>query len=74
MFDDVRDYYALAGLRISDDDCDTFTREVTLTAGGTQYDAIYTVGYFMNKFSVYWTEHPDGLWNDPTQVSYLSLA
>ena len=54
------------GAILSEDDCDTFTRSATLTAEGQTYDTIYTVGYFMNKFSVYWSE--SGLWSDPAEA------
>ena len=53
------------GAIISENDCDTFTQPATLTADDQTYDVIFTVGYFMNKFSVYWSVQEEGLWDDP---------
>lgn len=57
------------GAIMSEDECDTGLRLVTLTADGRDYDAIYTSGYFSNTFNVYWTEDPNGLWTDTSMVS-----
>ena len=56
------------GLILSQGDCDTFQRSVVLEAEGRMYTVIFTVGYFMNRFSVYWTNDPNGLWADPDMV------
>ena len=57
------------GLILSENECDTALEFTTLQADGRTYDVVYTTGYFSNTFNVYWTEDPQGLWNDSQQVT-----
>jgi len=53
---------------ISSNDCDTMTATATLSAGGQDYNVIFTVGYFNDKFSVYWTTDPEDRWDDNSLI------
>ena len=56
------------GHLISENDCDTFMGDTMLTVDGTDYDVIFTTGYFMDKLSVYW--NAEGMWDNSTEVNF----
>lgn len=55
------------GLLISENDCDTFFIETTLSVEDQLFDVIFTTGYFMNTLSVYWTA--EFTWDNSSMVS-----
>ena len=59
---------------ISDDVGDVFLIEATLQAEGKSYDVIFTTGYFSEQLAVHWTNHPDGLWDDNSQVLKVNVS
>ena len=48
--------------------------EVRLEADGTEYDAIFTVGYFSEVLKVFWSTDADGLWDDNSEVKTLLVS